>query len=496
MELSDIENRFEELKIPKDPEYSELLQFLKVGIENAFQYSQNTDNLPFHQNWDSTKISNIVKHDIPSEAIDLSSQLNFIKDQLIPYFPSTGSSSFLAYIPSDPMPQSMIIAALTPFFNQFAGSVQGSPGGTAIESLVVKWIAQLLGLPSSSFGCFTSGGSMANLTAIYTGLVHQLEKRGINVKEDGLINLRRPMIYISDQTHNAIEKAIMVLGLGSKSIHKIQTDDDCRLTRSLIEKAIQADIKKYGDEFIPLMVVATTGTTNTGSIDDLEGIKEVCEEQNLWLHVDGAYGAFSKLAKLEVGTELSSIVSCDSIALDCHKWLYSPFEAGVVLVRDHIILKKAFELTAEYLLDSELENDLPLQRNFRAYGFPLTRELRGLKVWSVIMSYGKEGLSNAITRDILKADMLRELVTNHPRFELLNRAKLGVVCFRFIGSDEENDKILQSLQDRQNFYLSRTAIHGIPVIRACFINRRSTLETVRNLMAELDEILDTLGLSK
>lgn len=493
MELSDIENRFAELKIPKDPEYSELAQFLRVGIENAFQYSQNTDNLQFHQKWDSTEISHVVQHEIPSKAVDLSSQLNFIKDHLIPYFPSTGSSSFLAYIPSDPMPQSMIIAALTPFFNQFAGSVQGSPGGTAIESLVLKWIAQLLGLPISSFGCFTSGGSMANLTAIYTGLVHQLEKRGIKVKEEGLIGHKRPIIYISDQTHNAIEKAIMVLGLGSKSIHTIQTGEDCRLTKSLLEKAIVADIVEYGDNIIPLMVIATAGTTNTGSIDDLGGIKEVCEKLNLWFHVDGAYGAFSKLAKLDIGTELTSISSCDSIALDCHKWLYTPFEAGLVLVRDHMILKNAFELTAEYLIDSELENDLPLQRNFRAYGFPLTRELRGLKVWSVIMSYGKEGLRNAITRDILKADMLRELITNHPQFELLNKAKLGVVCFRYKGSAEQNNKILQSLQDRQNFYLSRTAIHGIPVIRACFINRRSTLDTVKELMDEFDEILAKLG---
>ncbi len=241
------------------------------------------------------------------------------------------------------------------------------------------------------------------------------------------------------------------------------------------------------------MVVATAGTTNTGAIDDLSGIKKVCEERDLWFHVDGAYGAFSKLAKLEVGSELDSIASCDSIALDCHKWLYTPFEAGLVLVRNHIILKNAFELTAEYLLDSELTDDLPLQRNFRAYGFPLTRELRWLKVWSVIMSYGRDGLSNAITRDILKADLLRELITNHPRFELLNKANLGVICFRFKGSDQQNDKILQALQDRQNFYLSRTAIHGIPVIRACFINRRSNLETVKNLIAEFDEIIDDLG---
>ncbi|OLS25136.1 MAG: L-2,4-diaminobutyrate decarboxylase, partial [Candidatus Heimdallarchaeota archaeon LC_2] len=298
MELTEIEIKFNKLKIPNDLEYPELLKYLKEGVENALQFSQNVDNTFFHQEWNSEEIANSVNHDIPSKSIEFKSQLTFIKEKLIPYFPSTGSSSFLAYVPSDPMPQSMIIAALTPFFNQFVGSVQGSPGGTAIESLVIRWIAQLLDLPESAFGCFTSGGSMANLTGIYTGLIHQLMKNGIDFKEDGLIGSKRPRIYISDQTHNAIEKAILVLGLGYNSIHKIKTEDDYRLTKELVEKAIKLDVEEFGDTIIPLMIVGTAGTTNTGAIDDLNGLRELCDKYDLWFHIDGAYGAFSKLSDL------------------------------------------------------------------------------------------------------------------------------------------------------------------------------------------------------
>jgi glutamate/tyrosine decarboxylase-like PLP-dependent enzyme len=235
------------------------------------------------------------------------------------------------------------------------------------------------------------------------------------------------------------------------------------------------------------MIVATAGTTNTGAIDDLEGLYQLCREKNLWFHIDGAYGAFAKIATHPVAGQLAGIQLADSISLDPHKWLFNPFGVGCALVRDEQLLRKTYELSAEYLVDTEQVEDFQLQRNFRSYGNPLSRDFKGLRIWMTLRYYGKQGISSLITRNILVAEYLRERIEEHPTMEYM-AGNLSIVCFRWIGSDEMNEVLIEKIQRRKNFYLSRTRIKGKLTIRVCIVNLETTPAHMDALLNEIEEI--------
>ena len=451
----------------------------------ALKYQKNVDKIPFYRKLTGEYIQKIFDLPIPNDPQSIEEVVAFLNTYIIPNLPSTTNQRFLAYIPSDPAPEAMVGAMLTPLLNQMVGSVQASVSGTAIEALVIQWFVQLLNLPKNTFGSFTTGGSGANLTCIYAGLVHQGKLHGFDIKEEGYFHPKRFLIYLSDQTHNSVEKAILMLGLGRKSIRYVKSSVNFELTGNAVRTAIQEDQDKFGDSVLPLMIIGNAGTTNSGAIDFLDELREVADEYQLWFHVDGAYGAFAKITNTPVSRRLVGLEKVDSLTLDAHKWFYVPFEAGVALTTNHKIMSNAFELSAEYLIDSELENDYPLQRNFRSYGFPLTRELRGLKIWIMLSLLGVQQIKNAITRNILQANYFQNLIDNNSQFELISRGDLGIVCFVHKDGEYTTIKILEKLQKQNNFYLSTTVLAGKTVIRACILNLRSDLSTMDELYNEL-----------
>lgn len=478
------------LKIPS-PEIippSELMERIISILPLAKEFLENIPNNSFHRDEISAEVNKIFSIALPENAGSWENIVTFMKTEIIPRFPSVSNPHFLAYVPSAPAPPAMIGALITPLFNQFLGTVLGSPGGAAVEALAIRWIIQLLDLDSSSFGSFTMGGSSANLTCIYAGLV---DKAPWNIIKDGLSNNKRLMIYTSDQSHNSIIKVARILGLGEESVKLVSSDSSFRLTTDAVRTAIEEDEKD--ESKIPTMIIATAGTTNTGSIDDLKGLYELTREKNLWFHVDGAYGAFARLAMNEVSKELIAIKYADSIALDAHKWLFSPFEAGCAILKDGNKLKNAFDLGAEYLKDTEMEEEYSLQRNFRSYGFPLSRELRGLKIWMVIRSYGKQGLSHLITRNILVAEYLKNKILDHPDLTLMSDGKLSIICFKWNGSDEINEEIITKIQERKKFYLSRTTLKGKPTLRVCILNLHATPELIDEFIEEIENIVSEIS---
>jgi glutamate/tyrosine decarboxylase-like PLP-dependent enzyme len=487
--VSEIRSRFANLTFPDLLASRELIKRIDSLLPLIEQYYNERSTKSHYSEETPKEVDRIFNSDLPENPDSWSSILEFLKNEILPRFPSIGNPHFLAYIPGDPAPPAMIGAFLTPFLNQFVGTVVGSPGGTAIESLAIKWIIQLLNLSDSSWGSFTMGGSSANLTCIYTGIVNKVQW---NYKKGGLHGQKRLMIYTSDQSHNCILKSAMLLGLGEDSVRVVQTDESFRMTTGAVRRVLEEDEKD--ENKIPVLIVATAGTTNTGSIDDLRGLADLAREKNLWLHVDGAYGAFARITNLEVSNELAGIQLADSIALDAHKWLFTPFEAGCAIVSDGEKLRNAFELSAEYLKDSELAEEYLLQRNFRSYGFPLSRELRGLKVWMLIRSYGKRGLSQLITGNIMAADYLRLKIKNHPNLVLMSEDKLSIVCFRWNGSDQLNDDIVGALQKRKKFYLSRTTLKGRTTIRVCILNLRTTPTLIDRLINEIEAVVRELTL--
>ncbi len=472
-----IRDRFDSMGLP--PPMEDITELVHDLVDLAVDYNPRS----FGDVDPPEVVARMYQSEPPDRPLDREQILEFVRS-LIPNFPSTSDPHFMAYVPSHPTWLSRALASLTPYFNQFVGTVQGSPAGTAVESLVIRWVADLLTFPRSSFGCFTSGGSMANMTAIYTGMVHTLGRNGVDFFADGLRGAR-PVFYLSDQTHNSVVKSLLMLGVGKRSVKVVPSDADFRLTAAAVRREVDGDIAAGN---LPLMVVATIGTTNTGAIDDIDGLRELCDEHGMWLHVDGAYGAFSLLS---TESSLKSVPS-DSIALDCHKWLYTPFEAGIALVRDHKAMRRAFDISAEYLRDTELGEDIELQRNFRSYGLPLTREMRGLKVWGVFAELGVQGLRHAISRDILKARYLTALLRRDDRFELVGRSELSIVCFRYRGTDPDNRRIIDMLNSSTPFFLSSTILRGREVLRVCFINRGSDLGTVDRFFSELDRVVSSL----
>ncbi|MFW9779182.1 MAG: pyridoxal phosphate-dependent decarboxylase family protein [Candidatus Heimdallarchaeota archaeon] len=478
-----IREEFDNLQCPELISSQELTKRIESLLPLIREYLDHKSSKSHYSTETPQEVNNLFDANLPECPETWDSTVKFLRNIAIPRFPSVGNPHFFAYIPGDPAPPAMIGASLTPFFNQFVGTVIGSPGGTAIESLSIKWIIQMLQLDDSSWGSFTTGGSGANLACMYTGLV---DRAPWDFKNDGINGNKRLMIYTSDQSHNCILKSAMLLGLGQRSVQIIETDESFRMTAETARIIIEKD-EMEGNK-VPALIVGTAGTTNTGAIDDLRGLSRLAREKELWFHIDGAYGAFARIANHEVARDLADIQLADSIALDAHKWLFAPFEAGCAIVSDGEKLRNAFELSAEYLKDSELETEYPLQRNFRSYGFPLTRELRGLKIWMLIRSYGKSGLSNLITRNILAADYLRQRVRVHPNLELMSDDKLGIVCFRWKGTDQLNKELVGALQERKKYYVSRTLLKGRITIRVCILNLRTTLELMDKFIEEIEDI--------
>ncbi len=478
-----IKAQFHKTPYPKIISPETLVNQLKTILPIAQTFLEDRSKNNFYRTEKPSDVNRVFDIPLPIEPSPIEECLKYMEREIIPRFPSISNPRFLAFIPSDPAPPALLGALLTPLFNQYTGTVIGSPGASAIEGLSIKWITQILDLDPSSWGSFTMGGSGANLTCIYTGLV---DKAPWNIKKNGLFGDKRLLIYVSDQSHNCIKKAAMLLGLGEDSIRIIPSDDSYRLTAESVRSTLEED--ENDDSKLPIMLIGTAGTTNTGAIDDLAGLYELAQEKNMWFHIDGAYGAFAKISEAPIAKKLEFIKLADSIALDTHKWLFVPFEGGCAIVKDSKKLHNAFELGAEYLQDTEMEEDVQLQRNFRSYGFPLSREFRGLKIWMTIRNYGKSGLKQLITRNILVADYLRSRILEHPNLELMAESQLSIVCFRWIGSDELNDIIISEIQKRKRFYLSRTTLRGKTTLRVCILNLHTTPELMDDLIKEIEEI--------
>jgi aromatic-L-amino-acid/L-tryptophan decarboxylase len=275
---------------------------------------------------------------------------------------------FFAFVPSAPTWPGVIADYLAAGFNIFQGTWLGSGGPSQLELVVIDWFRQWVGYPDTAGGLFHSGGSAAILDALVAAREHAGAPE-------------RPAIFLSDQTHSAVERAAHIVGIRKEGIFRLPADDGFRLS---VDRLAGAVTRARGEGFTPFAVCANAGTTNTGAIDPLEAIAGYCGAEKIWLHVDAAYGGFAVLC--DRGRRLLAGLSrADSISLDAHKWLFQPFEAGCLLVRDISTLVRAFSSDAEYLQDTKL--GLP-QVNFAERGHQLTRSFRALKVWMSIQTFG------------------------------------------------------------------------------------------------------------
>jgi aromatic-L-amino-acid decarboxylase len=369
------------------------------------------------------------------------------------------------------------------------------PAATELETVVVDWLRQWLGLPDEF------GGVVYDTASV--GIMHALavarEQAAPSTRKLGLIrqppdDLPRFRIYTSDQAHSAAEKAAITLGIGEENLVRVSSDDEFRMDVNLLGKAIAQDRQ---EGFQPLAVVATVGTTSTASVDPISQIAKICRAEKMWLHIDGAYGGgFAMLPEYEwvrKGWEMA-----DSVVINPHKTLFVPLDFSVLYVRDLERLRHVFTLVPEVLRGDTIEGE----KNYMDYGIQLGRRFRALKAWVIWRSLGRQGIVVRLREQMRLASLLANWIKSDNRFELAASVSMSVVCFRFVGNDESsrrseakadpNAQLVERINASGRAYLTQTKLRGQTVMRIGFGNVLTTEEHVRNAWGLIQESADAL----
>jgi len=403
--------------------------------------------------------------------------LEAVGEYVLPYPMGNISPRFFAWVNSPAAPLGVLAELLAGGLNSSVAG--GDHAATYVEHAVLGWLKQLLGYPAESGGLLVSGGSMANLVGL---AVMRFVKAHGAIRARGFQGEAAPMVvYTSAQGHSCIEKAVELLGIGHDHLRKIPTDRDQRLDLDRLKAQLAAD-RAAG--LRPVCVAASAGTVNTGAIDPLDALADLCAAEDLWFHVDGAYGGVGVLAEQTAGL-YAGMERADSLAIDPHKWLYMPVECGCVFVRDAQAMRDAFSLTPPYLRD---DASLPW---FSEFGPQQTRGFRALKLWMVLQQIGEQGYRELISRDIALAGALQSRIRARSDFELVAAGPLSVTCFRYAPAgardlDALNRRLLDLVQREGQVFLTSTQLEGLLVLRACIVNFRTS-------EADLDILLDVLA---
>jgi aromatic-L-amino-acid/L-tryptophan decarboxylase len=424
----------------------------------------------------------------PETGLAIDAIFDKVENEITKYPFGNGHARFYGWVNSPPVAIGIFAEALAAAMNPSCAG--GNHAAIYVERQVVGWFKRILGFPPEAMGLFVSGGSMAALTAL---AVARHTKSPFDVRSRGLQSAeRRLVVYRGGEGHGCHQKAVELLGIGSDNLRTIAHDSSLRMVPGALDVAIREDVEAGA---VPLAVVASAGTVNTGAIDPLDEIADICARHRVWLHVDGAYGAPAILST-HYRSQLSPLARADSVAVDPHKWMYVPVEAGLVLVRDAEAMRAAFSLVPPYLqTDGNLEGvgGLPW---FSEYGFQQTRGFRALKVWMALLYHGLEGYRQAIDRDINHARALTDALRGASDFQLFEPQSLSIVCFRYAPArdretpevlDALNKRLLERLQLGGRVFLSSTTVQDRFWLRACFVNPLTSDDDVAAILDAVRE---------
>lgn len=416
-------------------------------------------------------------------------------EHVLPYRMGNIHPRFWGWVMGNGIPYAMLAEMLASGMNSNLGG--GQHAAVYVENQVLDWFKDLLGYPQQASGLLTSGGSMANLVGL---TVARNQRAGFDLRAQGLRGSEADLIvYASNQVHSSVHKAVELLGLGRQALREIAVDREYAIDLQALRHAIHED-RAAGRR--PLCVVGNAGTTNTGAFDDLQALADLCDQENLWFHVDGAFGGLAALVP-EMKPRLRGMERAHSLAFDLHKWVYMPFEVGCVFVRDEEDHRRAFSLTPDYL-EHTSRGPASGAAWFSDYGPQLTRGFRALKVWMTLKAYGSQVFAEQIEKNIHQARRLAELVDQEAELERLAPVPLNIVCFRYRPDDWEgetldelNEELLLRLQESGAALPSYTKINGHYALRVCITNYRTreqdlelliekVLELGRELVGEMD----------
>jgi aromatic-L-amino-acid/L-tryptophan decarboxylase len=510
--LSSDEARATTLDLPAE----ELSALARAFYELTLDYIGSPTALPVFPDTDAARLAEIFRRPLPEEGCGLASLERDCRE-VIQNSRQNGHPRMFGYVASPSAPAGALASLLAAALNSNVTSWRSAPAATEVERTVVGWLAELIGFKCEGVnqtcgGLLTSGGSMANLDALFVAHRARSHEFARNPSREGLWNAGAPMtVYASDQVHLSIPKAADILGIGRGQVRLVPSDERFRVDVRALGERIAADASAG---LRPFCVVASAGTVSTGAVDPLAEVARVARERDLWLHVDGAYGALaasdaSKRALFE------GLTQADSVSLDPHKWLYAPLDCGCLIFREPERARAAFAGTEEgYIKVFERQPEEAFA--FWDYGIELSRPFRALKVWAILRYYGARRVADAIAEDCALAAHLAGLVRAAEDFELMAPVTLGICCFRYLPAgarreleeakseeereranarlDELNARVMQRVQRGGAAYLSNAALRGRFALRASITNFRTTrrdltltLEAVRAAAREVEK---------
>ena len=469
-------------------------EFRRVGRQLVERIAEFLCTLPYRP-VTANESSNVIREalgtgSLPEQGAEARDLLEEAATLLFEHSTFNGHPRFWGVIASSAAPIGALGDLLAAAVNPNVGGWFGAPMGTEIEAQTVRWIAEIIGYPTDCGGLLVSGGNMGNFVGF---LAARKAKATWDIRIAGLLGegARRLRVYTSCETHTWIHKATDVFGLGTDAIRWIPTDAQLRMDTAALRDSIQADIE-VGD--LPFLVIGTAGTVSTGAVDPLPEIAAICREYDMWLHVDGAYGAFAALLlhehqEVEVPTDLEGISLADSVAVDPHKWLYAPLEAGCILVRNQKALRDTFNYHPPYYHFAEEPSSI----DYYVDGPQNSRGFRALKVWLALRQVGREGYVEMIADDIHLAQELYRLVEEHHELQAFTQG-LSITTFRYVPADltpgserveaylnKLNAELLNRLQRGGEAFLSNAVMRGTFLLRACVVNFRTSLEDIEAL---------------
>ncbi|MEZ4810562.1 MAG: aminotransferase class V-fold PLP-dependent enzyme [Allomuricauda sp.] len=417
------------------------------------------------------EMDSLFLEEAPEMGMDPTKVLNFVLEKVMTNSTNLSHPKAFSFVPGPSNYVSVMADALATGYNIFSGGWVASPAAAELEIITIQWLLKIFGFPKKKGGgIFTSGGSMANLTALATA-------RRIKCGDD----FSKAVIYLSDQAHSSNIKAIRVLGFKKEQIRIIPTDIEFKFAVNKLKNCIAKDRL---EGLLPFCLIATSGTTNTGTIDPLSDLADICKKENIWFHIDGAYGAAAYVS--QKGKHLmKGLEKADSLTVDPHKWFYQPYEMGCLLVRNHKHLSHTFTEKPEYLRDIEGNTS---EINFYDHGIQLTRRFRALKFYMSLKTFGLKEFRSAMEYNIELAEEVEAFLRKSKNWEVVFPATLAVINFRYNPfekeySEEELDDLNQYISEKvvasREALLVTTLLHGQVVLRMCLINPRTTLEDIK-----------------
>jgi aromatic-L-amino-acid/L-tryptophan decarboxylase len=457
-------------------------EFRRAGhllVDWIADYLEHSDTYPVLARVQPGAITAALPAAAPEDPEPFDAMMADFERVLVPGLTHWNHPGFMAYFAITGSPPGVLADFLSAALNQQAMLWRTSPAATELEAVTLGWLRRLIGLPDSFEGVIYDTASIATLHA----LVAAREAAVVGVREKGLAGRAgvAPLrVYGSDQTHSSIDKAVIAIGLGHESLRKIPSDDQYRMDAGALEQAIGED-RAAG--MLPIAVVATVGTTSTTSIDPVPAIAGICERERLWLHVDAAYGGVAAMLPSHAHV-LAGVERADSVVVNPHKWLFTPFDLSAFYCRRMDVVRAAFSLTPEYLRTPDAQG----VRNLMDTGVQLGRRFRSLKLWMVLRAYGARALRARLAEHIRLAQEFASWIDAHPDFERLAPVPFSVVCFRWKPSglslsepdlDVANEKLMELVNRSGEVFLSHTRLRNRLALRVAIGHLRTDDTHVR-----------------